>query len=74
MPFGQKLTLGLLAIITLEEVPFRAYAPFSVLQPFFTCILEIVFCEGFQHRLRFCLDHLNCVKLVAFQFYFQSAK
>jgi hypothetical protein len=33
-----------------------------------------VFCEGVQHRLRFCLDHLNCVKMTAFQFYFRSGK
>jgi hypothetical protein len=26
--------------------------------------MEIVFCEGVQHRLQFCLDHLNCVKMV----------
>jgi hypothetical protein len=30
MPFGQKLTLGLLATVTLQVVPFRAYAPFPV--------------------------------------------
>jgi hypothetical protein len=37
-------------------------------------ILEVVFCEGVQHRLRFCLDHLNYVKLEAYRFYFQSSK
>jgi hypothetical protein len=26
-------------------------------------MLEVVFCEGFQRCLRFCLDHLNCVKM-----------
>jgi hypothetical protein len=31
LSFGKKLTLGLLAIITLELVPFRAYAPFPAL-------------------------------------------
>jgi hypothetical protein len=30
-----------------------------------------VFSEGVQHRLWFCLDHLICVKMVAFQFYLQ---
>jgi hypothetical protein len=40
----------------------------------FKCILEVVFCEGVQHRLRFCLDHLSCVKMAAFQFYRQSEK
>jgi hypothetical protein len=33
-----------------------------------------VFCEGVQHRLRFCLDHPNCVKMAAFYFYLQSRK
>jgi hypothetical protein len=37
LPYGQKLTLGLLA---LEVVPFHVYAPFPVLLPFFICILE----------------------------------
>jgi hypothetical protein len=35
MPSGQKLTLGLLATITLDVVPFQVYAPFSALLPFF---------------------------------------
>jgi hypothetical protein len=34
LPSGQKLTLGLLAIISLEVVPFCAYTPFPVLLPF----------------------------------------
>jgi hypothetical protein len=33
-----------------------------------------MFCEGVQHRLRFCLDHLNCVEMAAFQFHLQSGK
>jgi hypothetical protein len=33
-----------------------------------------VFCEGFKHRLRFCLDHLNCVKMATFQVHLQSGK
>jgi hypothetical protein len=33
-----------------------------------------VFCEDVQRRLRFCLSHLNCVKMSAFQFYLQSGK
>jgi hypothetical protein len=48
--------------------------PFSALLPFFKCILEVVFCEGVQHHLRFYLDHLSCVKMAAFQFYHQSGK
>jgi hypothetical protein len=40
----------------------------------FKSMLGVVFCEGVQHRLRFCLDHLNCVKMAFFQFYFQSGK
>jgi hypothetical protein len=38
--------LGLLASITLEIIPFCAYALFSVLLPIFKCILEVMFCEG----------------------------
>jgi hypothetical protein len=34
LPCSQKLTLDLLATITLEEVPFRVYATFQVLLPF----------------------------------------
>jgi hypothetical protein len=34
LPSGQKLTLGLLATITLEVFQFRAYAPFPALMPF----------------------------------------
>jgi hypothetical protein len=63
-----------MATIILEVVPFCTYAPFSVLLPFFKCILEFVFCEGVQHRLQFYLDHLNCVKTAAFQIYLQSGK
>jgi hypothetical protein len=36
--------------------------------------LEVVFCEGVQHRLLFCLHHLNCVRLAAFRFYLQLGK
>jgi hypothetical protein len=31
-------------------------------------------CEGVQHRWRFCLHYLNCVKMAGFQFYLQSRK
>jgi hypothetical protein len=33
--------------------------------PFFKYILEVVFCEGVKHRLRFCPDYLNCGSLSA---------
>jgi hypothetical protein len=33
-----------------------------------------MFCEGVQHHLRFCFNHLSCVKVAAFQFYLQSGK
>jgi hypothetical protein len=33
-----------------------------------------VFCEGVQHSLRFCLDHLKCVKMAAIWFHPQSWK
>jgi hypothetical protein len=31
-----------------------------------------MFCEDVWHHLQFFLDHLNCVKIQAFQFYLQS--
>jgi hypothetical protein len=34
LPSGQKLSLGTLATITLEVVPFHTYAPFPALLPF----------------------------------------
>jgi hypothetical protein len=74
IPFGQKLTLGILATISLKVNPFRAYAPFPALLPFYECILEVVFCEGIHHRLRFYLGHLSFLKMAAFQFHFQSGK
>jgi hypothetical protein len=51
LPSGQKLTLGLLAIITLEVVPFCTYAPLPVLLPFLKLMLDGVFHEGVQHHL-----------------------
>jgi hypothetical protein len=71
MPSSPNVTLDLLATIIVEVVPFRAFAPFPVIPLFFKFILEVVFCEGVQHRLRFYLDHLTCVKMAAFQFYLQ---
>jgi hypothetical protein len=50
------------------------YAPFPALMPFFKHILEVMFCEGAQHHLRFGISHLYCVKMAAFQFYLQSGK
>jgi hypothetical protein len=66
--------LSLLATITLEGVTFRTYALFLAFLTFFKCILEVIFCEGVQHYQQFCLDHLNCVKMVAFQLYLQLGK
>jgi hypothetical protein len=57
-----------------QKLTFRAYAPFPELLLFFKYTLGVVFCEGIQHRLPFSLDHLNCVKMAAFQFYLQSEK
>jgi hypothetical protein len=74
LPSGQKLTLGLLAAITVKVVPFCAYARFPEFLPFFKCVLEVVFCEGVQHCLQFYLNHFICVKMVAFQFYLQLGK
>jgi hypothetical protein len=28
-----------------------------------------MFCDGVQHRLQFCLNHLICVKMATFKFY-----
>jgi hypothetical protein len=66
-----KLAWGLLATINLDVVSFRAYAGLPL---FFKCTLKVVFCEDVQHRLRFCFDHLSCVKMAAFRFYLQSRK
>jgi hypothetical protein len=74
LPSGQKQTLGLVGTITLEVIPFRGNALFTMLLLFFKCILEVVFCEGVQHCLRFCLHQLNYVKMVASQFYLQLGK
>jgi hypothetical protein len=74
LPSGKKLTLSLLATITLDVVPFRAYSPFLAHLPFLKCILEVLFCESVQHRLRFCLDHFSYVKIAAFQFCLPSEK
>jgi hypothetical protein len=69
-----NVTLGLLTTITLRVVPFRTYVPFPALLLFFKCILEVELCEGVQHCLQFCPDHLSYVKMVAFQFYLKSGK
>jgi hypothetical protein len=58
LPYGQKIAFGLLTNIILETVPL------PTLLPVFKCNLEDVLCVGVQHRFRFCLEHLNCVKLV----------
>jgi hypothetical protein len=49
-------------IITLE------LAPFPALLTFLKCILEVVFFEGVQHRLRLRLDHVSYVKMAASSF------
>jgi hypothetical protein len=74
LPTGEKLILRLLASITFEVIPFRAYAPFPARLLFIKCILEVVFCEGAQHRLQFCLVHLSCDKMAAFKLYLQSGE
>jgi hypothetical protein len=47
---GQKLTLGLMATINLETVPFHTYAPFPALPPFLNSSWELCW-------------YLNCVKM-----------
>jgi hypothetical protein len=73
LPFGQELTLSLLATIIIEVDAYRAYAQFSALLPCLypswkSCSVSV------QHRLRFFLHRLNYVKVAAFQFYFQSVE
>jgi hypothetical protein len=41
---------------------------FSAFLSFFKCILEVVFCESVHKRLRFCLHHVNCVKMGSLSF------
>jgi hypothetical protein len=49
---GQKVTLGLLATISLEIAPFpHMYVSFPELLPYFKCILEVVFCHSVQYCL-----------------------
>jgi hypothetical protein len=50
---AQKLSLILLATITLEVVPLRAYETFPVFLPFLEFFLEAVYCEGAEQRLQF---------------------
>jgi hypothetical protein len=66
--------LGLLTTVTLEVVLFRVYSPFPALLPFFKLTLEVVFCEGIQHRLRLFIDHPICAKITDLQFYLQLGK
>jgi hypothetical protein len=67
-----KITLGLLVYHQSSPLPRICTVP-SV-SAMFTCILEVVICECVQHRLQFCLDHLNCIKMAAFQFYLALCK
>jgi hypothetical protein len=39
----------------MEDVPFHMHVLFPVLLLFLKCILQVMFCEGVQHCLRFCL-------------------
>jgi hypothetical protein len=72
LPSGQSLTLSLLSIITLEVVPLRALCTVVSAFAIFKCILKSCSVKVFRNRLLFCFDHLNCVKLAAYQVYFQS--
>jgi hypothetical protein len=42
LPSVQKLTLGLLAAIILDALPYCAYATFPALLPFSKCTFEVV--------------------------------
>jgi hypothetical protein len=65
LPSGpkKKTALDLPATIALESSHFLRFCTVPSASASFKRILEIVFCEGVQYRLRFCLDHLNCVKM-----------
>jgi hypothetical protein len=67
LAFGQKLTVGLLATITLTSSVRSASAILK-------CILEVVFCEAVQHRPNSLLCHLNLCQNGCFQLYLQSGK
>jgi hypothetical protein len=66
---GEKPTPSLVA-----SSPLRHICNVPSASVIFKCILEDVSCEGVQHRQRLCLDRINCVKMAAFQFYFQLGK
>jgi hypothetical protein len=57
---GLELILGILGT-TLEVV-------FPACLPFLKRILEVMFCGDVQQHVWFCLDHVNRVKMAAFQF------
>jgi hypothetical protein len=40
----------------------------------FKCLLEVLFCEGVQHRLPFYLNNLSCAEMAAFHSHLQSGK
>jgi hypothetical protein len=73
LPSGEKLTLGLLVIVSFEVISFCVYAKFPSLLPFFACILEVVFSE-YQHRLLVRIEHLFYVKMAALLLFFQPRK
>jgi hypothetical protein len=73
LPSGQKLTFGLLASITLNIVPFHANAPFPALLLFLNASWKLCSMRVFSTACDY-LDHFNCVKMVAFHFYFQSGE
>lgn len=68
-----KLTFGLLIIIALEVVSFRAYVPFQAVL-MFGLHPGSPFCVDVQHRLPFSLDRLNFIEMAPYQFYFESWK
>jgi hypothetical protein len=75
LPSGQKLTSGLLAGITLEVVPFRAYAPSLVLLPFLNASCKSCSVRVFSTAC----DSASITSIVskwraAFPFYLQSEK
>jgi hypothetical protein len=64
-----KLTFGQQATIIRSSALPHVCTYLSARQP-----QPVVFCEGVQHRLLFCLEHLSSVNMVIFQFHLQLWK
>jgi hypothetical protein len=73
LPSGQKLTLGLLATITLEVTHLLRVCTVPSASAIYKCILEVVFCKSDQHRLRVASITSVVSKWRPFSFIFSQA-